>query len=290
MIIDLHMHSTASDGQYEPAALVKKVKENGIGLMALTDHDSVSGVSEAGQTAKELGIHFITGIELSIAHEEELHMLGYNIDINNKPLQEFCELLVHDRDTRADKIIDYLAGYGMHITRQEVEEKAGSNLIARPHFARIMLEKGYVSTLQEAFDKYLATDEFAKIERPKPTAEEGMKMIHDAGGVAVLAHPMSLKKTGEVLEEEIAHLAELGLFGIETYYSTHTPEQIEEYHALALKYNLIETAGSDFHGEKVKPKIFLGKKIGGEEILVNADEKINLSRVMQLADKRQDFK
>ncbi|MCM1107333.1 MAG: PHP domain-containing protein [Blautia sp.] len=268
MIADLHMHSTASDGQYAPEELVKKVKAAGIGMMALTDHDTVDGVPSACEAARELGIVCIPGIELSIRHEAELHMLGYGIDTDNARLREFCGQLVRDRDTRADKIIDYLAEYGLAVSRAEVEEKAGSQVIGRPHFARVLVEKGYVGSVQEAFDRYLATPEFARIERPKPTAREGLSMIHGAGGIAVLAHPVSLKKEGAALDQEVRALVELGLDGIETYYSTHSAAQVEEYHRLAVKYDLLETVGSDFHGEKIKPDIFLGKKAGGQELLV----------------------
>ena len=275
-MIDLHIHSTASDGQYHPADLVKKVKGNNIDFMALTDHDSVGGIDEAVKTAEKVGIVCIPGIEISIRHEAELHMLGYGVDIHAKLLTELCEELVHDRDTRTDKIVDYLEACGIHVTREEIEAKAGSDVIGRPHFARVMMEKGYVESIQEAFDKYLATPEFAKIERPKPTAERGLSIIKDAGGIAVLAHPCSLKKTGEALDAEISKLVKLGLDGIETYYSTHTKEQVREYHVLAEKYHLIETAGSDFHGEKVKPTISLGHKEGGETPLADAsvEEKI----------------
>ena len=182
---------------------------------------------------------------------------------------------MQERSTRNEKIITFLADQGVDVTMEEVAEKAGSDVIGRPHFARVMVEKGYVSNVKEAFDKYLATEEFAKIERKKPSARQGISMIRKAGGVAVLAHPVSLKKTGEAMEEEIRKLTSLGLSGIETYYSTHTPEQIREYDALGQKYHLVETAGSDFQGEKVKPTIFLGKKEGGKEWLVDKEETLS---------------
>lgn len=284
IMIDLHMHSTASDGQYTPEELVKLVKNAGIELMALTDHDSIAGVEEAQQVAHQNGICCIAGIELSIRHEQELHMLGLGIDTHNERLSRFCEQLVRDRDTRADKIISYLEEFGLTVLRQEVEAKAGSNVIGRPHFAQVLLEKGYVSSIQEAFDRYLATEGFSKIERPKPSAEEGIHMIHEAGGIAVLAHPVSLKKSGADLEQEISELVKEGLDGIETYYSTHTEKQIQEYHELAKKYQLIETAGSDFHGEKIKPAIVLGHKEGGREILVDAELLLDLPRLRNLSN------
>ena len=159
MRIDMHMHSTASDGQYTPTELVRKVKDAGIAIMALTDHDSIGGVEEAVGTAKECGIICIPGIELSIEHENELHMLGYGIDIHDRELKAFCEEMVQERSTRNEKIITFLADQGVDVTMEEVAEKAGSDVIGRPHFARVMVEKGYVSSVKEAFDKYLATEE-----------------------------------------------------------------------------------------------------------------------------------
>ena len=159
MRIDMHMHSTASDGQYTPTELVRKVKDAGIAIMALTDHDSIGGVEEAAGTAKECGIICIPGIELSIEHENELHMLGYGIDIHDRELKAFCEEMVQERSTRNEKIITFLADQGVDVTMEEVAEKAGSDVIGRPHFARVMVEKGYVSSVKEAFDKYLATEE-----------------------------------------------------------------------------------------------------------------------------------
>ena len=163
MRIDMHMHSTASDGQYTPTELVRKVKDAGIVIMALTDHDSIGGVEEAMGTAKECGIICIPGIELSIEHENELHMLGYGIDIHDRELKAFCEEMVQERSTRNEKIITFLADQGVDVTMEEVAEKAGSDVIGRPHFARVMVEKGYVSSVKEAFDKYLATEEFSRL-------------------------------------------------------------------------------------------------------------------------------
>lgn len=271
-MIDLHIHTTASDGQYEPGELISKAISEGIQVISVTDHDSIGGIEAGQKRAQELNIEFIPGIEISVAGAKEMHILGYYIDINSKPILSMCERFIELRKERANKIIDYLTVKGVPITLEEVSEYAKNELMARPHFARVLLKKGYIDSYREAFDKYLATPEFDKIERPKPTPEEGIKMIHDAGGIAVLAHPSSLNLTDTVLEKNIKNLISLGLDGIETYYSQHTALQISKYHSIAQKYGLLETIGSDFHGEKVKPNIYLG--MGSENLSAEEIKKI----------------
>ena len=266
-MIDLHMHSTASDGQYTPKELVRKVKENNIKMMALTDHDTIDGVKEAVCEAEKLGIVCIPGIELSIEYPTELHILGLGIDINSKELNDACNRFVEERVKRIERIINFLHLKGMDITEDDIRKNATTDVIARPHVARAMVEKGYVKDTKEAFDKYLATDEFKKIDRKKVSVERGIDIIHKAGGYAALAHPVSLKETGEKLDSTMKKLKEAGLDGMEVYYSTHSDEQIAEYHSLAEKYGLFETIGADYHGEKVKPVIYLGKKENSQKPL-----------------------
>jgi hypothetical protein len=284
-MIDLHMHSTASDGQYTPEELVTKAQDTGVTMMALTDHDTIDGVERAEAQAKKLGMEFIPGIEISLESEAEMHMLGFYIDIESEGIRAACQKFVQLRNERTLKIIEFLKKYDIHITKEEVEAKSGSDVVARPHFARVMLEKGYVQSISEAFDKYLGTKEFSTIERPKPSAEEGIRMIHEAGGLALLAHPISLKQDEEGLDALVGSLKEMGLDGIETYYSTHSDEQIRQYHALAVKYGLIETIGSDFHGEKVKPDIFIGKRIHGEELLASEEVQEQIRKELLLKKK-----
>lgn len=275
-MIDLHAHTTASDGQYGPSDLVEKAHGLGIKYLAVTDHDSVSGVGQALQRARELGIECIPGIEISTAGAAEMHILGYGIDIDSEAVRQMCRRFVDLRRERAEKIIGYLQSKGVSIVLEDVYEYAKTELIARPHFARVLLENGYVGDIREAFDKYLATPEFDKIERPKPPPEEGIRMIHAAGGAAVLAHPVSLGLSGTELDAMVRKLLDAGLDGIETYYGQHSPEQKQEYHALASRYGLVETAGSDFHGENVKPDISLGM----------GSEGVNADRIMQLLNER----
>lgn len=268
-MIDFHMHSTASDGEYAPAALMEKAKKAGLTTVALTDHDSVAGIAEAQAAAEQLGLSFIPGIEISCQYSGELHMLGYGIDPESEAIRKACAHFVELRDIRAQQILAFLAERGVHLTLADVEAQAGGRVLARPHFACAMLAKGYIQNYREAFDKYLATPEFDAIERPKPEPEEGIRIIHEGGGKAVLAHPMSLKLSGMAMEKKVEELVNAGLDGIEIYYGSHTPEQMEEYHALAWRFGLLETAGSDFHGENVKPDIVLGCRKGTREPLVS---------------------
>lgn len=285
-MIDLHTHSTGSDGQFRPSELVKKAYESGINVLAITDHDSTSGIAEGAEAARRLDIDFIPGIEISCQYPGEMHMLGYFIDIESEAIQAACRRFVELRDVRAQKIIDYLQSKGCDIKLSDVKEKAGGRILGRPHFAQVLLEKGFVPDYRAAFDRYLATPEFDRIERPKPEPEVGIKIIHDGGGIAVLAHPMSLKLEMDALDRKVEELCSYGLDGIETYYGKHSKEQIEAYHRLAQKYHLIETAGSDFHGEKVKKDIQIGRRAGTGDVLV--DEKKGAEIVWRLKEERND--
>lgn len=263
-MIDLHTHSTASDGQYTPIELVQLAKKAGITVLALTDHDTTAGLYEAYKTALELGINFINGIELDTKYPNikgNFHILGYNIDPKHKALSATCANFAEQRLERANRIFTYLESHGIKLNREKVFEYAGKGVITRPHFARVMHEDGYVSCTQEAFDKYLDTSEFQKIDRPKPHPKDAIKMITDAGGIAVLAHPSQLKLGNISLSDLLCELKSYGLSGLECYYSTNTPEQTEYYINLAKKYSLYITGGSDFHGDKIKPDIKLGTGI-----------------------------
>ncbi|MBR3839555.1 MAG: PHP domain-containing protein [Erysipelotrichales bacterium] len=259
-LVDLHLHSTASDGQYTPAELMTKVKEAGITRCALTDHDTIAGVQEARVACESLGIEFVAGIEISTKEDVEQHILGYNIDETNEELIASCEFFKNERTKRAKKIYQYLHDNGVDLELGSVERIAGSDNLGRPHFAQAMYEQGYVSNVREAFDKYLATPEFEKNNfRKYCTYKEAIELIHKAGGIAVLAHPGSTKKKSlEQMAKRIEELVGYGLDGIECYYSTHDREQTLFYLNQAELYDLEVTIGSDYHGEKIKPHIELG--------------------------------
>lgn len=257
LYMDLHTHSNASDGQYTPTELVQLAKNRGLDILALTDHDTLDGLNEAVQAGLKYNIRVLRGIELSAKEYRGLHILGYHISTDAPALEAFCAELKAGRDQRKYRILDFLKEKGIELTLSEVESLAGGAIIARPHFARALVKRGYVSSVQEAFDRYLDTEEYARIERPKPSARECLKIIHDAGGKASLAHPYQIGLENHGLEKLASELASDGLDAIECYYPRYTPEQTDFYLYLAQTYHLHITGGSDFHGERVKPDISL---------------------------------
>lgn len=255
MIADLHTHSTASDGQYRPAELVGLAKAQGIQVLALTDHDTVDGLAEAVRAGNELGINVIRGVELGAQEYRNLHILGYDFTTGSCPLIDLCEKLRAGRDERKYRIRDFLKEKGVDISLDEVEEAAGGKVIARPHFAQVMVRRGYVATTREAFDRYLDTDEYSRIERFKASAQECISAIKASGGKVSFAHPYQVGLDDAALEVLLRTLIDAGLDAIECYHSGHTPAQTNFYLSLAKRYGLHVTGGSDFHGERVKPDI-----------------------------------
>ncbi len=276
---DLHTHTTASDGQYSPTELINLAKNANLNYIAITDHDTCKGLDEAEIAAKENDIFLINGIEFGTFEDRHQHILGYGFDKNNPQLKAICEKLIKSRDERKYRIIDYLRDYNFYIDIEEVEKVAGGNVIARPHFAQVMLKKGYVKSIREAFDKYLDTDKYMKIERFKTTAKECIEVINKAGGKAVLAHPIQLKYSDDKLFATLENLREYGLFGLECYYSTHTVQDTEKYIDMAKKLNLFITGGSDFHGEIPKPNIKLTQyNIDISNLMKDCFQQINLNK------------
>lgn len=271
MIADLHTHSTASDGQYTPSELVKLAKDRGIEVMALTDHDTIDGVNEAKRVGDSLGIQVIRGIELSAKEHNGFHILGYGFREGDTGLLQLCEKLRASRDERKYKIIDFLREKGVRLDLAEVEELAGGEVISRPHFARVMVKHGYASTNREAFDRYLDTEDFRKnVKRFKVDSLTCVDVIKSAGGKVSLAHPYQIGLPDEELEALVARLKDRGLDAIECYYPKYTPEQQAFYLHLTEKYQLNQTGGSDFHGEKVKPDVRLAGWPLSPEWLMNA--------------------
>ncbi len=254
VLADLHMHSTASDGLCSPSEVVSRAKEAGLEVIALTDHDTVDGVREAVQAGRELGVKVIRGIELGAKEYRNLHILGYNFSQEAPTLKKLCDRLLASRNERKYRIIDYLKERGVYISLEEVEALAGGDVIARPHFAQVMMEHGYVASVREAFDRYLDTDEFQKIERFKADAETCIAAIHADGGKVSMAHPYQVKLDNDQLEALVHRLADYGLDALECYYPQHTPEQQAFYLQLTEKYGLHVTGGNDFHGERIRPE------------------------------------
>ena len=259
-IADLHTHSTASDGQHSPAELVGLAKEAGIEVLAITDHDTVDGVGEALEAGRTLGVRVIPGIELSAREYNTFHILGYGIDPADPGLNARCEERRASRDRRSLRIIEYLAEKGMPISLEEVEAVAGGIVIGRPHFARVMLDKGYITNYRHAFDLYLDTQEYHDyMGNARPPVERCIRVLKGAGGKVSMAHPHQIGIDNEALEEQVRELVALGLDAIECYYPKHTEAQTAFYLKLAEKYGLHVTGGSDFPGEKVKTEIRLAR-------------------------------
>ena len=258
---DLHTHSVVSDGQYAPAELAKLVKARGAQVWALTDHDNLGGLDEAITAGESLGLRVISGIELSSEDYPNLHILGYGF--SDLMLRDWAESLKKARDERKYRIWDFLRAQGLEISLEEVDAEAVGGSVGRPHFAKVMLRHGYVSTRREAFDRYLDTPEYREYQKSKkstkPSAQTCVKKIKEAGGKASLAHPYQIvfdeKDEGkdESLDDLVKRLTDCGLDAIECYYPIHTREQTTEYLTLAKKFDLHITGGSDFHGEKNKP-------------------------------------
>ena len=258
MLCDLHTHSTASDGQYSPAELVRLAEKRGLDALALTDHDTADGLEEALRAGERAGIRVVRGIELSAREYPTFHILGYGFDPEAPTLSALCRELKEGRDRRAPRIIAFLEEQGVRIPLSEVEELAGGRIVGRPHFAQVLVRHGYVSTNREAFDRYLDTEEFLRrAERPKPPARVCVETIRAAGGKTSLAHPYQIGVDGGELEAIVRELTGCGLDAIECYYPKHSPEQQAFYLRLAEKYSLHVTGGSDFHGERVKPDVRL---------------------------------
>ncbi|MCJ7604607.1 MAG: PHP domain-containing protein [Dehalococcoidales bacterium] len=257
--VDLHVHSTVSDGLLSPAELISRAAEIGLSVIALTDHDSVDGVAAAREAARAFpGLTVIPGVEISTdTTGGETHVLGYYIDPDNPELLVSLERFRDSRKNRAQRMVEKLNGMGVDIEWERVREIAGDSSIGRPHIARAMLEKGYIDKFEDAFNGYIEYGGPAYAEREKMTPEDAVALIIRAGGIPVLAHPFT---TGDP-EGMAASLKKAGLAGLEAYYHENTPEDTENMLALAEKHGLIVTGGSDFHGDDLS-----GGSLGGTDV------------------------
>ena len=265
---DLHIHSTASDGRLSPADVVRKAAKHGLSVIAITDHDTIDGIASALITAKGFrGLKVIPGIELSTdVPQGEVHVLGYFIDYTDHEFQAILEGLRNSRLKRAQGMVAKLKNLGIHIDWERVQEIAGEGSIGRPHIAQAMLEKGYISSLKEAFDKYISRDGPAYVEREKMTPVEAVELILKFNGLPVLAHPFTSNNTKTL----VAELKIAGLVGIETYYDGYTADEISELVSLANRYNLITTGGSDYHGLEAANETI----IGGADVPMESVERL----------------
>ena len=262
--VDLHIHSTASDGTLAPLEILRRAVALGLKAIAITDHDTVEGAREVVSAGVPLSIRFLTGVEISSASppffpcKGSFHVLGYGIRLDDPVLENALAVLRNARRERNPGMISRLRDLGMALSMAELEADAGDTQIGRPHIARLMIRKGYVKTFDEAFDRFIGAGKPAYVDKHRIGCEQAIHLIRDAGGIPVLAHPGLLQCTGDLpFAELIRGLKAMGLGGIEVYYPEHTPEQTDLYRGTAERFGLVMTGGTDFHGA-IKPGIELG--------------------------------
>ncbi|MFO7554447.1 MAG: PHP domain-containing protein [Desulfobacterales bacterium] len=268
MIIDLHIHSTVSDGTLSPAEILTLAQKLDIAAISITDHDTLKGSRDALSCGIPPSVKFLTGVEISsdpppsFTCAGSFHILGYAVDVDNSELNHTLSMLKDSRENRNPRILKLLSDMGIEIALEEVLNLTGGSQIGRPHIAQLMVKKGYARSIDAAFDEYLGNGKPAYVNRFRFECEQTIKAILNAGGIPVLAHPFLLNiKENEVLENLIAILTEMGLRGIEVYYPEHTKELVAYYTRLARHYNLLITGGTDFHGD-IKPEIKMGSGKG----------------------------
>jgi Predicted metal-dependent phosphoesterases (PHP family) len=264
--IDLHIHSTASDGSFTPRQLIEMAKKkSALDAVALTDHDTVAGVAEFQEAGREFNIETFTGVEVSADFTgRTMHILGYGVDIQEFSLLRRLESIQEGRSVRNIRIIERLQSLGISITIDDVKREAGTTCsqVGRPHIASVLLKKGVVVNIRDAFDRYLRRGAPAYMERKRFSPEECIDMISQSGGVAVLAHPKVLQFSHQAeLESTLRRLCAAGLGGIEVYYTSHRPSEVKFYEQIADKFGLIRTGGSDFHGAS-KTSVMIGSGNG----------------------------
>jgi predicted metal-dependent phosphoesterase TrpH len=291
-VIDLHTHTTASDGTFSPAGLVRLAAEKGLSALAVTDHDTIDGIAAARYQAEKSGVAFVSGIEISAEFTKDgtMHILGYCIDETDRAFRDALQFLKDARKERNPKIIERLNEEGVSITLGDVLAESGGGEVGRPHFARALVRRGHAASIADAFERYIAKGAPCYVDKARLSPADSIDLIRRAGGVPVLAHPGTLNLSPEGLEALLRKLVGWGLMGLECLYSNHTPEETERYLALASMFSpprwspspfctssppsyhsttisaagtagLVVTGGTDFHG-KNRPKIKLGTGLG----------------------------
>lgn len=250
--IDLHCHTTASDGIKTPSELIDFAIENGVDVLAITDHDTINGLEEAIGHAADKNFHLIPGIEFSIAfHGGSFHLVGLYIDHRYEPVITKTRHLQEVRDNRIYRIIDDLASHGISIPVDEVKNESGGGTMGRPHVARVLVKHGYAHNINEVFRNYLVKGKPGYVPKERIALDEAISLIKSAGGIPVIAHPVSLNyKSFDEFESMLKGFIDKGVEGIEVYSSMHRPVEVEEFLRLVKKYNLIASGGSDYHGDK----------------------------------------
>ncbi len=278
--IDLHIHSTASDGTLTPSEILEMARQLKLGAIAITDHDTISGTKEALQIGIPPSIQFVSGVEISTAPippfdaDGSYHILGYFFRIDDDALKQTLFELQNARQSRNSKIIHQLNNLGIDITSEEVHREAVNGQTGRPHIARALIRKGVVSSINEAFETYLGNGKPAYVDKFRIRCSDAVELISHAGGIPVLAHPGLLKIEGhDTVNAFFTVLKKIGLKGIEVYYPQHSDDQVSMYLSLAASHDLLITGGSDFHGE-LTPEIKMGSGDGALFVPFSLYEKL----------------
>lgn len=266
-LIDLHVHTTASDGTLAPGECVALAARLGLAAIAITDHDTVAGNAPALARGAELGFEVVPGVEISTSYQGvAIHLLGYYPAAEAAGLEALLAEVREGRRERNPRILGKLAELGCPVDAEEVAQEAGGEVVGRPHIAAVMIRRGYVASLQEAFDRYLARGAPAYVERRKASPAEAIATLRGAGAVPVLAHPAASGfRDPRQAEPMVGAFVDLGLRGIEAHYTGHTQADVALYSRLARTYGLVVTGGSDFHGE-TKPEIQMGRGLGSMRV------------------------
>jgi 3',5'-nucleoside bisphosphate phosphatase len=259
-LVDLHTHSTYSDGLLTPAALVEEAATRGLRVLALTDHDTVAGIAEARAAGERLGVEIIPGVELSASfgNGEGVHLLGYLLDINHPLLRDGLAGYARAREERMARMVERLRRIGAAVDPERVRAIAGHGTMGRPHLARALVEAGHAVDLPDAFARYIGWGKPAYVPRPRVAPAAAIVLVRAAGGVPVLAHPCS----GGGLEGLLDRLVPAGLAGLEVDYGSYTPEERDLLRGIAARHGLIATGGSDFHG----PDLAAGRELGAAPV------------------------
>ena len=263
--VDLHMHTTASDGLYSPTELMHRVREAGLRTVALTDHDTTGGIEEAARTAQALDIEFLPGIEINTdVSGGEVHILGYFIEYQQPTFQNTLKILRNARVRRGERMVELLNEEGISISWERVREIA-QGTVGRPHVAQALVEAGYAQSVSEAFDKYIGNGKPAYVPHYKLSPEDAVHFIVSANGLPVIAHPIALPGL-DILQSWLPNLKAAGLVGLETYYGPYTQQDEQALLAIAHEYSLIPTGGTDYHGPNIHPTPLGGRYVPYEAV------------------------
>lgn len=266
--IDLHIHTTASDGSLTPTEIIETARLLRLEAFSITDHDTIDGVKEILSAALPPNLQFVSGIEMSAAAPKSfgfggsLHLLGYGINPDHDGLNELLVLLHQARDNRTPQIIDRLAGLGMQVSMAEIQKQVGDSMIGRPHIAAVLVARGYATSVNDAFDRFLGKGKPAYVDKVRIPCQRAIETIEAAGGIAVLAHPFLVDQDFNKIENLVDILIAMGLKGIECIYPEHPQPAVTFYQSLAGRKGLLITGGTDFHGSEIRPGIQLGSAAG----------------------------